>query len=140
MMRYARCAMWNSYSRQPGNPPSRGEIRFHPKETQGRTLRQAVAKWKVLQASVDRRAQALHGSRRLERLQAREQVAEDGLELNPRDVGAHAEVLADAECEVRVRSAVDAERERVHEDRLVAIRRRPEQRQLLAGADHGIAH
>ena len=76
----------------------------------------------------------------LERLQAREQVAEDRLELDPRDVRAHAEVLAEAEREVRVRAAIDPERERIVEHLLVAVRRREVERDLLAGADRHAAH
>ena len=89
----------------------------------------------VLDAAVDDRAQALDRPRHLERLQAREQVAEDRLELDARDVRAHAEVLAEPEREVRVRAPVDAERERVVEHLLVAVRRREVQRELLAGRD-----
>ena len=51
------------------------------------------------------------------------------------EVRAHAEVLAEAEREVRVRVAVDAERERVVEHVFVAVRRREEQRDLVALAD-----
>ena len=64
-----------------------------------------------------------------------EQVPEDRLELDPRDVRAHAEVLAEPEREVGVRAAIDAERERIVEDLLVAVRRREVQRDLLSGAD-----
>ena len=76
----------------------------------------------------------------LERLQPREQVAEDRLELDPRDVRAHAEVLTEAEREVRVRAAIDAERERIVEHLLVAVRRREVERDLLAGADRRAPH
>ena len=69
-----------------------------------------------------------------------EQVAEDRLELDAREVCAHAEVLAEAEREVRVRAAIDAERERIVEHLLVAVRRREVQRQLLARADRLAAH
>ena len=75
------------------------------------------------------------GPDHLERLQTREQVAEDRLELDARDVRAHAEVLAEAEREVRVRAAIDPERERIVEHLLVAVRRREVQRELVAGAD-----
>ena len=80
------------------------------------------------------------GPGHLERLQPREQVPEDRLELDPRDVRAHAEVLAEAEREVRVRVAVDPERERIVEHLFVAVRRREEQRDLLARADRLAAH
>src|SRR5262245_64942036 len=66
-------------------------------------LRQPVTERQVLDASVDRRAQALHRPRHLERVQAGEQVAEDRLELDGRDVRAHPEVPADAEGRVAVR-------------------------------------
>ena len=68
-------------------------------------------------------------------VQAREQVPEDRLELDAGEVRAHAEVLAEPEREVRVRAAVDAERERIVEHLLVAVRRREVQRELIAGAD-----
>ena len=87
----------------------------------------------MLDAAVDGRAQALDRSRHLEPLQAREQVPEDRLELDAREVRAHAEVLAEAEREVRVRAAIDAERERIVEHVLVAVRRREVQRELVAG-------
>ena len=45
----------------------------------------------------------------LDRLEARKQVPVGDLELEPCDVGAEAEVLADAERQMRVRVAVDAE-------------------------------
>ena len=105
-----------------------------------RHLRRAVVERQVLDAAVDDRAQALDRPRHLERLQAREQVAEDRLELDPRDVRAHAEVLAEAEREVRVRTAIDAERERIVEHLLVAVRRREVERDLLAGADRRAPH
>src|SRR5262245_57726450 len=89
----------------------------------------------MLQASVDRRTQAFHGSRRFEPLEPRKEVAEDNLDLDASDVSAHAEVLADAEREMRIRSALDTERERIVEDLLVAVRRCPEQRHLLARPD-----
>ncbi len=76
----------------------------------------------------------------LERLQPREQVTEDRLELDARDVCAHAEVLAEAEREMRVRAAIDAERERVVEHLLVAVRRREVQRHLLPRPDRHAAH
>ena len=75
------------------------------------------------------------GPDHLERLQTREQVAEDRLELDAGDVRAHAEVLAEAEREVRVRTPIDAEGERIFEHLLVAVGRREVQRDLLAGAD-----
>ena len=62
-------------------------------------------------------------------------MAEDHLDLDARQVRADAEVLTEAEREVRVRAAIDAERERVVEHVLVAVRRREVQRHLLAGAD-----
>src|SRR5215475_5576735 len=125
MMRYVRCAMWNcSFSRQPGSPGLQRWNTFL-------SLRQAVAKWKMFEASVDRRAQALYGPRRFERLQTRQQVAENRLQLDPGDVSAHAEVLADAEREMGIRAAIDAERERIPEHLLVAVRRCPEQGDLI---------
>ena len=72
-------------------------------------------------------------------VEAREQVAEDRLDLDAREVRAEAEVLTEPEREVRVRAAVDAERERVVEHVLVAVRRREVQRELVAGADRHAA-
>ncbi len=69
-----------------------------------------------------------------------EQVAEDRLDLDAREVRAQADVLAEAEREVRVRAAVDAERERIVEDVFVAVRRREVQRELVAGRDRDAAH
>ena len=89
----------------------------------------------MLDAAVDGRLQALDRSRRARTTRAREQVAEDRLELDAREVRAHAEVLTEAEREVRVRAAVDAERERIVEHVLVAVRRREVERELVAGAD-----
>src|SRR5262245_32674633 len=43
-------------------------------------LLQAVAEGEMLQASVDRRTQAFHGSRRFEPLESREEVAEGDLD------------------------------------------------------------
>ena len=60
-------------------------------------------------------------------------MAEDRLDLDAREVRAEAEVLAEAEREVRVRAPIDAERERVVEHVLVAVRRREVQRELVAG-------
>ncbi len=71
----------------------------------------------------------------LERVHAREQMAKDRLDLDPRDVGAHAEVFAEPEREVGVRATVDLERERIVEHLLVAVRRSEVERDLLAGAD-----
>src|SRR5256885_16135397 len=68
-------------------------------------LLRAEAEGQVLDAAVDDRAQPVHRSGDLERLEAGEQVAEDGLELDPRHVGAHAEVLAEAESQVGGRPA-----------------------------------
>src|SRR5262249_9360731 len=115
----------------------RRQLRFmqRPPHRFRAALHQAVAEREMLQPSVDRGAEALHGSRRLEPLEPREEMAEDDLELDPCDVSAHAEVVADAEREMRIRSAIDTERERIRENLLVAVRRCPEQRHLLARAD-----
>ncbi len=51
------------------------------------------------------------------------------------EVRAQAEVLTEAERQVRVRAPVDAERERIVEHVFVAVRRREVQRELVAGAD-----
>src|SRR5207249_4565688 len=89
------------------------EVRLAPVPLQGgarpRGSREAIPQRQVLDASVDVGVQALHRARHLERLQAREQVVEDHLELDAREVCAEAEVLVGAECEVGVRAAIDAE-------------------------------
>src|SRR4029077_20983440 len=90
---------------------------------------------RVLESGADYRRQALPGSRHLERLQARQQVPEDRLELDPRDVCAHAEVLAEPEREMGIRATIHSERERVVEDFLVAVGGREVQRQLVPGVD-----
>ena len=72
--------------------------------------------------------------RQLERLEACEQMPEDRLDLDAREVRAHADVLAETEREVRVRAAIDAERERIVEHVFVAVRRREVERELVAGA------
>ncbi len=60
------------------------------------------------------------------------------LALEARQVGAEAEVLADAEREVRVGRAVDVEAVRVVEHGLVAVRRRVVHEHLVAGGDLGV--
>src|SRR5438045_8955224 len=97
-----------------------GLISFTPSCTYA-SLGRGVAERQVLDAAVDDRRQALQWTRHLERVQARQQVPEDRLELDPRDVCAHAEVLAEAEREVGVRATIHAERERIVEDLLVAV-------------------
>jgi hypothetical protein len=89
----------------------------------------------VLDAAVDRGAEALDRARQLEVLETTRQVPEDHLELQARDVGTQADVLPDAEGEVAVGAAIDAEREGIVEDLLVAVRGREVERELLAGAD-----
>ena len=57
------------------------------------------------------------------------------LELEPRQVGAQAEVLADPEAQVRIRIAVDAEVPGIGEDLLVAVRRGVEERKRVVLLD-----
>ena len=88
---------------------------------------QLVAHGHRLDAADEGRAQARHRAGELDVVQAFDELAEDDAQLEAGEVGAEAEVLADAEAEVRVGRAVDAEGERLVEDLLVAIRRRVEQ-------------
>src|SRR5436309_994740 len=81
------------------------------------------------------RVHAVHGPRELHLVQPRHEPLEDLLQLEPGEVRAEAEVDADAEAVVLVRGAVDAERERVGEDVLVAVGRRVEDAARLALAD-----
>ncbi len=64
-----------------------------------------------------------------------QQVPEERLELDAGEVGTHAEVGAGTECEMVVRLPVHPELERVLEHLLVAVRRREEERDLVAGGD-----
>src|SRR6266542_884036 len=57
----------------------------------------------------------------LDRAERREQLLEEDLRLEPRQVGSEAEVGADPEAEMRVRRAVDVERLGVGEHVLVAV-------------------
>src|SRR5438128_1910467 len=92
----------------------------------------------MFDAAVDSRLQSLDRSGQLEPVQPSEQMTEDRLELDAREVRAHAEVLTEAEGEVRIRVPVDAERERVVEDVLVAIRRTEVQRELITRPDRDV--
>ncbi len=62
-------------------------------------------------------------------------MAENRLELDTGYVRAHAEVLAEPECQVRIRPPIDAENEWICEHILVAVGRRPEERQWFARGD-----
>ena len=55
------------------------------------------------------------------------EIAEDDFQLQPREVCAEAEMLADPECEMRIRVTTNVELERLIEDFFVAVRRRIEQ-------------
>src|SRR5262249_35136971 len=57
------------------------------------------------------------------------------LQLEPREMRAQADVLPDAEAQVRVRVAVDAEPERIVKDGLVAVRRGIEEAEVLTRGD-----
>ena len=67
-------------------------------------------------------------------------MAKNRFELNAGEVRAHAEMLAEAEREMRVRAAIHAEGERVVEDLLVAVRRREIDRHPIPSADLHAAH
>ena len=76
-----------------------------------------------------------HRARQLDLVDARQQVPIGDLHLPAREVRPQAEVLADAEAEVAIRSAVDPEGPRILEDLLVAVRRGIVERDGLALAD-----
>ena len=57
------------------------------------------------------------------------------MDLEPRQIGAETEVLADSEADVRIGRAVDLERVGVFEHGLVSVRRGIEQTEVLAGRD-----
>src|SRR5260370_30288568 len=88
---------------------------LRPERSPSGAVLRAVAERQALDAAVGDRRQSLHRSRHLERLQACQQMAEDRLELDPGDVRTHAEVLTEAEREMRIRASVDPEIERVVE-------------------------
>src|SRR5215471_16111440 len=96
---------------------------------------QPVLDRETLDAADEVRGEPLDRAGELDLLEARQEVTIGHLELEPRHVGAGAEVLADAEGEVTVRVAVDAEAVRVLEDLLVAVRRGVEERDDVAAAD-----
>jgi hypothetical protein len=89
----------------------------------------------VLHAAHQVGADPLRRARELRVLDALEQLREQDAQLEPRQRGAQAEVLADAEGEVRVRGAVDAEGVRIGEHLFVAVRGGVEHRHRLALRD-----
>ena len=126
--------------RRPGPPRPRareprrpGARRVDPELDASRL--DPVAHRHALDAAEEARAQALDRAGQLDRVDAFDQVAEHDAQFEAREVRAEAEVLADPERDVTVGRAVDAKRERLVEDLFVAIRRRIEQAQVLAGAD-----
>src|SRR5271165_2792559 len=76
--------------------------------------------------------QTLDWTGRLHIFDPLQQAPKDYLQLEARDVGAEAEVLANSEGNVRVRIARDVELERLFEDVLVAIGRGIVERERLA--------
>ena len=70
---------------------------------------QLVAHRHRLDAADEARAQPRHRAGELDVLEALDELAEDHAQLEAGEVGAEAEVLADAEAEVRVGRAIDAE-------------------------------
>jgi hypothetical protein len=90
----------------------------------------------VLDAADEARSRALQLAHRLDALHPLRQPRHHHLQLEPRETCAQADVLPDAEAEVRVRLAVDAERERVVEDGFVAIRGWIEETEVLTRGDH----
>src|SRR5215472_12829225 len=97
----------------------------------------------VLDAADEAGAQAGNRTRQLRVLHSFDYLAEDCFQLQPREVGPEAEMLADSERDVRIRVAPDVEFERFVEHFLVTVRRGIEQadgfssRDLLA-ADLGV--
>src|SRR5712691_4119094 len=81
----------------------------------------------VLDAANEARAQPLHRSGQLRVIEALGEIAEDDFQLEPREVSAEAEMLADPECEMWIRVTSNVELEGLIEDFFVAVRRRIEQ-------------
>src|SRR5258707_1164669 len=86
-----------------------------------------VSDWHVLDATDEARAQPLHRSGQLRVIEALGEIAEDDFQLQPREVSAEAEMLADPECEMRIWVTSNVELERLIEDFSVAVRGRIEQ-------------
>src|SRR5262245_41491751 len=79
-----------------GMPPRAARTR-NPSRTRRQRAPPAAADGEARQASIDRRAQSLHGPGHLEPFQPRKKVAKDRLELGASNVCAHAEVFTDPE-------------------------------------------
>src|SRR4029450_5039717 len=90
---------------------------------------------RVLDAPDEARPHPLDRPRELAALEALAELSEGVPQLEAREVGAQADVLAHAKADVRVRLAIDAEGERIEEDVLVAIRRGVEEARRLPLAD-----
>jgi hypothetical protein len=81
----------------------------------------------VLDAAAEARAQPLHRSGQLRVIEALGEIAEDDLQLHPREVSVEAEMLAGPVCEMRIRVTSNVVLERLIEDFFVAVRLRIEQ-------------
>src|SRR5208282_4267560 len=89
----------------------------------------------VLDASDKARSQALHRSRKLGIIEPVDELAKNPFQLQARQVRAQAEVLSDAECDVRIRIAPDVEFERLCEHFFIPIRRGIKQANRFARAN-----
>ena len=88
-----------------------------------------------LQATDETRLESVDGSRELDFVDARKQVAVGHFHFQPREMRAQAEVLADAERDVTVRLAIDSEGVGILEDLFVPIRRGIEESDRLSRLD-----
>src|SRR3954454_25284659 len=94
----------------------------------------------TLEAAVGDELEALDGAGHLERLDPLEQMAVHDLDLDAGEVGAHAEVLAEPEGQMRVRTAVDTKGGGILEHVLVSVRRGEVDRNLLPRRDLHSVH
>ena len=86
----------------------------------------------MLRPRDEARLEPLHRTRQLDLRHPFDEVSEQRLDLEPRELRAYAEVLADPECEVQVRASVETEAEGLVEHVLVAIPRAVEEDELFA--------
>src|SRR5262249_8369065 len=132
-----RALRWVATSlRSPGAAiPAQGNAARARARGSGPRGRQLPAQRHALDPADERRADALDRPGLLGVSHAREQLLEQARDLEPREVGPQADVLAAPEADVVVRPAVDAEAVAVGEDLLVAVRRGVEEAGGLARAD-----
>src|SRR5206468_2014850 len=109
--------------------------RWRGASTRDKRLAHAVTNREGLQAAHEIRLDERGGAGELDRLDAGEELAKDRFDLHFCEHAAETEVGAEAEREVRVGIAIDAEAKWIGEYLLVAVARRVAQHQALAGAD-----